>query len=45
MDEEIRRLSPKPNSVEVSLFDVYTTEYFLSAMQTLEEHEEVGDEA
>lgn len=32
------------NSVELSTFDVYTTSYFLSAAQTLEEHEEVGDE-
>jgi hypothetical protein len=29
------------NSVELSLFDVYTTSYFLSAAQILEEHEEV----
>ena len=33
------------NSVELSTFDVYTTSYFLSAAQTLEEHEDVGDEA
>ena len=32
------------NSVELSTFDVYTTSYFLSAAQTLEEHEEVGDQ-
>jgi hypothetical protein len=34
-------IQPIENSVEVSLFDVYTTEYFLSVAQTLEEHEEV----
>jgi hypothetical protein len=34
-------IQPIGNSVEVSLFDVYTTEYFLSAAQILEEHEEV----
>ena len=32
------------NSVELSTFDVYTTSYFLSVAQTLEEHEEVGDQ-
>ena len=31
------------NSVELSLFDVYTHEYFLSGAQILEEHEEAGD--
>ena len=34
-------IQPIGNSVEVSLFDVYTTEYFLSAAQILDEHEEV----
>ena len=37
-------IQPIGNSVELSTFDVYTTSYFLSAAQTLEEHEEVGDE-
>ena len=37
------KIQPIRNSVEVSLFDVYTTEYFLSAAQILEEHEEAGD--
>ena len=32
---------PIKNGVKLSLFDVYTTEYFLSAAQILEEHEEV----
>lgn len=31
---------PVGNSVEISLFDVTTTSYFLSAVQTLEEHRE-----
>ena len=31
---------PVKNSVEISLFDVTTTDYFLSAVQTLEEHRE-----
>jgi hypothetical protein len=34
-------IQPIGNSVELSTFDVYTTEYFLSAAQTMEEHEEV----
>lgn len=38
-------IKPIANNVDISLFDVTTTSYFLSAMQTLEEHEEVGDEA
>ena len=37
-------IKPIANNVDISLFDVYTTSYFLSAMQTLEEHEEVGDQ-
>jgi len=32
------------NSVEVSLFDVFTTSYFLQPTMILEEHEEVGDQ-
>jgi hypothetical protein len=32
------------NSVEISLFDVYTTTYFLSEAMTLEEHKEVGSD-
>ena len=35
--EEVRQ----GNSMELSTFDVYTTSYFLSVAQTLEEHEEV----
>jgi len=35
-------VQPAANCVELSAFDVYTTAYFLSAAQTLEEHEEVG---
>jgi hypothetical protein len=38
-------IQPIRNSVELSTFDVYTTDYFLSVAQTMEEHEEVGDEA
>jgi len=38
-------IQPMGNSVELSTFDVYTASYFLSVAQTLEEHEEVGDEA
>ena len=34
-------IQPIGNSVELSTFDVYTTTYFLSVAQTLEEHEEV----
>ena len=34
-------IQPIGNSVELSTFDVYTTSYFLSVAQTLEEHEEV----
>ncbi len=34
-------IKPIKNSVECSLFDVTTAEYFLSAAQILEEHEEV----
>ena len=37
-------IQPIGNSVELSTFDVYTTSYFLSVAQILEEHEEVGDE-
>jgi hypothetical protein len=33
-------VEPVGNSVECSLFDVTTTSYFLSAVQTLEEHRE-----
>ena len=34
-------IQPIGNSVELSTFDIYTTSYFLSVAQTLEEHEEV----
>ena len=34
-------IQPIGNSMELSTFDVYTTSYFLSVAQTLEEHEEV----
>jgi hypothetical protein len=43
MDNSVE-IIPVKNSIELSTFDVYTTSYFLSAAQTLEEHEEVGDE-
>lgn len=35
-------IEPVINSVTVSLFDVYTTTYFLTEAMTLEEHKEVG---
>ena len=34
-------IQPIENSVEVSLFDVFTTSYFLQPTMILEEHEEV----
>jgi hypothetical protein len=34
-------IQPIANSVEMSLFDVYTTSYFLQPTLILEEHEEV----
>ena len=34
-------IQPMGNSMELSTFDVYTTSYFLSTAQLLEEHEEV----
>ena len=37
---EIQRVT---NAVTVSLFDVYTTTYFLSEAVTLEEHKEAGE--
>ena len=36
-------MQPMTNSVSVSLFDVYTTSYFLSESMLLEEHKEAGD--
>jgi hypothetical protein len=38
-------IKPASNSIVVSLFDVYTTTYFLSESMTLEEHREVGETA
>lgn len=38
-------MQPMTNSVSVSLFDVYTTSYFLSESMTLEEYREVGETA
>jgi len=38
-----RQKSSLGNSVEVSLFDVYTTTYFLAAHTITEEHKEAGD--
>lgn len=35
-------IQPVANAVTVSLFDIYTTTYFLSEAMTLEEHKEVG---
>ena len=36
-------IQPTVNGVELSTFDVYTTFYFLSVAQILEEHKEAGD--
>lgn len=36
-------IEPINNAVTVSLFDVYTTTYFLSESMLLEEHKEAGD--
>jgi uncharacterized protein YraI len=36
----VKIVEPVGNSVEISLFNVTTAEYFLSAAQTLEEHRE-----
>jgi hypothetical protein len=36
-------IEPINNTVTVSLFDVYTTTYFLSESMLLEEHKEAGD--
>jgi hypothetical protein len=36
-------IEPVVNAVTVSLFDVYTTTYFLSESMLLEEHKEAGD--
>jgi hypothetical protein len=33
-------IKPQANSVECSLFDVYTTSYFLSASMIMDEHKE-----
>lgn len=35
-------IKPIINTMIVSLFDVYTTTYFLTESVTLEEHEEAG---
>lgn len=37
-------IEPIGNSVEIEVFDVYTTEYFLYGAQILEEHEEVKED-
>lgn len=34
-------IQPIANSIEISLFDVYTTSYFLSANMTMPQHKEV----
>jgi hypothetical protein len=39
-DNSVEIVEPVRNSVEISLFNVTTAEYFLSAVQTLEEHRE-----
>lgn len=36
-------IQPTANAVTISLFDVYTTAYFLTEAMTLEEHKEAGD--
>ena len=36
-------IEPTANIVQVSLFDVLTTTYFLNESMTMEKHEEVGD--
>ncbi len=36
-------IQPVANAVTVSLFDVYTTTYFLAEAMTLEEHKEAGE--
>lgn len=36
-------IKPIGNMVTVSIFDVYTTTYFLSESMLLEEHKEAGD--
>lgn len=36
-------IGPTANYVTISLFDVYTTTYFLTAASTLEEHREAGE--
>ena len=40
MANSVEIVEPVGNSVECSLFDVTTTNYFLSAAQILEEHRE-----
>lgn len=37
-------IQPVNNSVTISLFDVYTTTYFLTEAMTLEELKEAGSE-
>ncbi|MDI9466560.1 MAG: hypothetical protein QM343_01615 [Bacillota bacterium] len=37
-------IQPVNNSVTISLFDVYTTTYFLTEAMTLEEPKEAGSE-
>jgi len=36
-------IEPINNAVTVSLFDIYTTTYFLTEAMTLEEHKEAGE--
>ena len=36
-------IQPMLNMVTVSLFDVYTTSYYLTESMVLEEHKEAGD--
>ncbi len=35
-------IQPAINNVELNLFDIYTTRYFLQPTMILEEHKEVG---
>ena len=36
-------IQPVSNAVIISLFDVYTTAYFLTESMILEDHKEVGE--
>jgi len=38
-------IQPVSNAVIISLFDVYTTSYYLTESMTMENYEEVGEKA